>query len=418
MNRNGVAAVALTGLLAATSLARAQEAPAEVVALANLAGALEIGPPVKHDRLTVYPLKAPRTSSASPYESLDRAVKENKLRVREQGSGDVPRLRVKNLGKKRVFIMTGEIMTGAKQDRMAAQDVLVPPKKRNLDLKVYCVEAGRWVMKSGQFAAGGTAATKKLRRSAAKKYGQGKIWDDVAEKSRESSVDSATGTMQAVFRDRRVRQKLAAYEKALSDLPERTENMIGFVAITGGHLSTADVFASPALLSDLWKKLLRAAALDAITAPENGQSAATAADVAQFLQDGFSGRFNLITNPGEGKELLVDGENGVSGSTLVDGSSVVHLALFSPEKGAEPRELRTDIKPQRGKSYRVKGGAGIGKLKKARGSREANAKAPKAKAPRDGEAEEEDFAGDEPMPEAAPRKAVPRKAVPEKAKTQ
>lgn len=180
----------------------------------------------------------------------------------------MPKVNAENLGEQKIFIMTGEIITGAKQDRMSAHDVLMEKTQKPVVLPVYCVEHGRWVMKSQQFSAGGTAGTKKLRRSAVKKYNQGKIWSDVAEKSERASVNNATGAMQAVYNDPQIRKEIAKYVKAFEDLPQKATNMVGFIVVSGGRISSADIFANPMLLAGLWKKLLRASAVDAVTEKE------------------------------------------------------------------------------------------------------------------------------------------------------
>lgn len=218
--------------------------------------------------LTIYPISAGEIRDNTSYMTLDEAGGKHLLRISELGGGQVPKVNAENLGEQKIFIMTGEIITGAKQDRMSAHDVLMEKTQKPVVLPVYCVEHGRWVMKSQQFSAGGTAGTKKLRRSAVKKYNQGKIWSDVAEKSERASVNNATGAMQAVYNDPQIRKEIAKYVKAFEDLPQKATNMVGFIVVSGGRISSADIFANPMLLAGLWKKLLRASAVDAVTEKE------------------------------------------------------------------------------------------------------------------------------------------------------
>jgi hypothetical protein len=259
------------------------------------------------------------------------------LRVAETGSGEVPRLQVTYKGKGKTFIMTGEIVTGAKQDRMSANDVVLGPTDRGISLAVYCVEQGRWTQQSAYFASGGTTAAKTARKSAVNKAGQGQIWNDVAAKSRDSNVSSQTGTMQAVYNDSRIRKELAAYEKDLKDLPAKVPDMVGFIALAKGQIMSADLFANTKLFSDLWPKLLKAAALDAVTAKQTGSTTPEA--IAAFLDGGLAGGFKETPNPGLGSEYLIAGKDGITGSVLVSGEKVVHLALFADEKGSGHREF-------------------------------------------------------------------------------
>jgi len=321
---------------------RAQN-PDATIALGNAGPVLTVLAPRVHDQLAIYPLVADAVTDDSKYKHLDTAVSDKSVSITEWGSGTVPNLKVANKGKGKVFIMTGEIMTGAKQDRMSAHDVLLRPRSSAVKLPVYCVEQGRWVKKSERFAAGRTAGTKKLRKSAVAKSSQGKIWSDVAEKSAQSGVVSSTGTMQAVYNDAQLGQKIKAYEKAFADLPGKTSNMVGFVVAVRGKLETADLFANPPLLAGLWTKLVKAAATDAVTSQNSPAEQPTAAQVRAFLDAGIEGNYRSIDNPGMGREFLIEGAGGVSGSTLINDSQIVHMALFAPEKTAGPRELRNGI---------------------------------------------------------------------------
>ena len=312
--------------------------------LKEAAGHLMVGTPTSYQNLAIYPITVASINDSTRYYSQDKVMAKNMIRITEQGSASVPTLKLSNKSKNKIFIMTGEIITGAKQDRMSAQDILLGPHKKNIAMKVYCVESGRWVHQSRQFAAGGTAGTKKLRMSATNKASQSEIWSNVAEKSRDSDVRSSTGTMQAVYQDPKIRKKIAAYQQAFSKLPQNTKNMVGFITVIKGPISSADVFANPKLMSDLWKKLMKAAAVDAVTSKEASQNNPSLEVAQQFLKDGLSGTFKPIENPGLGREYLLEGQNGITGSSLVHQSSIIHLALFSPEKGDRPRELRPDLR--------------------------------------------------------------------------
>ena len=322
-------------------------------ALENMASSIIVQQPRIFRELTIYPISAGNIGDKTSYMTLDESGVKGLLKISELGRGQVPKVNVENLGNQKIFIMTGEIMTGAKQDRMSAHDVVLGKTKKPVVMPVYCVEQGRWVMKTKQFSAGGTAGTKKLRRSAVKKYKQGKIWSDVAEKSEKASVRNATGTMQAVYNDPKIRKEIARYVKAFEDLPQKTGNMVGFIVVSGARISNADIFANPRLLEGLWKKLLRASAVDAVTEKETKKQAPSLKQIQGFINDGLSGEFNRIPNPGIGREFLIEGENGVSGSTLISRGSVVHLALFSKEKGENPRELRGEYRASRERSYRA-----------------------------------------------------------------
>jgi hypothetical protein len=338
----------LTGLVLVLACAARAEAQTDRarIRLGSAGPMLTVTQPRVFESLAIYPLVVDEVTDGTRYKHLDKAVSDKSVMITEWGSGTVPNLKVANKGKGKVFIMTGEIMTGAKQDRMSAHDVLLRPGSGPVKLPVYCVEQGRWVKNSDRFAAGRTAGTKKLRKSAVAKASQSRIWSDVAEKSAKSGVRSSTGTMQAVYNDGKVKKKISAYEKAFADLPTRTPDMVGFVVAVRGQIGNADLFANPPLLEGLWQKLVKAAATDAVTEDAPALELPTPAQVRNFLGAGIGGDYKPVDNPGLGQEFLVTGAEGVSGSTLIHDSSVVHMALFAPDKSDGPRELQSGIQYQ------------------------------------------------------------------------
>jgi hypothetical protein len=328
---------------AQTGVGDAQEAKPPL-RVATLAPRVTVQEPRIHKELAIYPLTVASVADTSRYKHLDTAVTDRSVKITEWRSGTVPHLKVTNGGNSKVFIMAGEIMTGAKQDRMSAHDVLLRPWSGPIKLPVYCVEHGRWVMQSQQFAAGRTAGTKRLRQSAVAKSSQSRIWSDVAAKTAESGVRSSTGTMQAVYNSPEVKRRIQEYQQAFADLPNKAPNMVGFVVAVRGQIDTADLFANPPLLRGLWKKFVKAAATDAVTSQRGALPTPSVPEVQAFVGLGLLGNAKRIKTPGLGKEYLIQGDGGVTGSTLIHQERMVHLALFAPDRSAGPRELRNGIR--------------------------------------------------------------------------
>jgi hypothetical protein len=261
------------------------------------------------------------------------------LVIKEQEEETVSTLKVRNSGDKSVFIMTGEIVTGAKQDRMSAHDVLIPIKSKTLALSVYCVEQGRWVNVSDRFSSGKIAGTTSLRKMAAKKSSQGTIWSKVKEKSDEAAVSSDTGAMRAVYNDPGVKQRASAFEKAFSSWATDQKDMVGIAAAIDGRVVSADLFYDRTLLQALFPKLLRATAIDAVTSTAPSSTSPIENEVRKFLQEGFGASRTKTENPGMGEEFLIDAGHDLNGTVLIYNGEIVHLSLFSAERQNNPRAL-------------------------------------------------------------------------------
>src|SRR5262249_17010261 len=85
------------------------------------------------------------------YDTLDEALAAHTLEVTEVSEGgSVPTLKVVNKAGKLVFLMAGEQLIGAKQNRVLNTSIMVPAAGE-VPIPVSCVEAGRWAYRSRQF---------------------------------------------------------------------------------------------------------------------------------------------------------------------------------------------------------------------------------------------------------------------------
>src|SRR5262245_18089586 len=110
----------------------------------QLLGILTIGQPTSYRSLAVYPLKADQHVAAVHYLVLDDAIKTGDFRITEvSASGTVPQLRAVNETATPVFLLDGEQLIGAKQNRVLNLSVMLAAKSET-EIPVACVEAGRW----------------------------------------------------------------------------------------------------------------------------------------------------------------------------------------------------------------------------------------------------------------------------------
>ena len=61
-----------------------------------------------------------------------------------------------------VFVQSGEIVKGGKQDRVLARDMLLPPKSGPVPLPSHCVERGRWQQRGAESPSAFSAAEEYL----------------------------------------------------------------------------------------------------------------------------------------------------------------------------------------------------------------------------------------------------------------
>ncbi len=152
-------------------------------------------------------------ASAADYLMLDEALGSGWARVTEiSESGSVPELRFVNNGAQPVFILDGEELVGAKQNRVVNLSLLVPAKS-TLTIPVSCVEAGRWHARSRAF----TAASDAVRRGPGAQDEAGHGVDDEQRRA-ERGAASPTRFKKSQRIDRRAE---GAHKRLAPDLHQR-----------------------------------------------------------------------------------------------------------------------------------------------------------------------------------------------------
>ena len=104
-----------------------------------------LGAPLSFKNLTLVPVLAREGTKidGADYLTLDEAFDAGLVRVRELPDESVNQLSLENRSDRPLFVMSGEVILGGKQDRIIGKDRLIPAKK-TLAVDVFCVEHGRW----------------------------------------------------------------------------------------------------------------------------------------------------------------------------------------------------------------------------------------------------------------------------------
>jgi len=261
---------------------------------------LKITGPHTHDNLTIFVLHGPDRVKGEKFLTLKEALAAKKIVIHE--TGNVQRLVIENVGDVTVYIQSGEIIKGGRQDRMLQYDHIVPAQSGKQPISSFCVESGRWSGRGGESAAvfqlSNNAAIGNAMKLAAKSEGdQSKVWKEVARAQDKlassyyvgGSVRATTSpsSLQLSLEDKKLKEAAAAYQKELVKALEGKGDAIGFAVAVNGKLSTVDVYASNALLVKLWPKLLEASVFEAIAEVKEGQkfTPATAEDVRKFVAE-------------------------------------------------------------------------------------------------------------------------------------
>ena len=295
---------------------------------------LEIGKPKKHGGLCVYPLLG-ADCGRTAYTLLEDALASGTVTIKEDGGGSVPTLTLTNTGAECVFLLDGEELLGAKQNRIVNTSVLAGPRS-TLALPVTCVEAGRWRQDTAQFASGGShynargrqrkvaEVSASLARSGRADSDQGRVWDDIGGKLQRLAVPSPTAALHDITT--RYEADLGAYADALSDA---VPGQVGAVFALGREIVGADVFDRSRTLAGLLPKLAASYALDALEETST-DAPPPAAVVAAWLASAARAETKIHPAVGLGRDLRLSGPK-LSGAALEYEAVAVHLSLFAAE---------------------------------------------------------------------------------------
>jgi len=296
---------------------------------------MKIGAPVSRQNLRIFPIQISRILDRSNYLCLDEGLKRGYLKIKEVGSGSVNEVQVRNTSGYKIFIMTGEVIVGAKQDRMLKEDVLLPSNSGFLSLPVYCTEHGRWTEVSKEFKSDQHVAPGTVRQRAKASESQAEVWDEIAGTQSRLKVAAPTQALRAVYDDKEIQRQSKPYIGHFSNLPRLSGSTIGVVVTVGGRIVCVDLFANHSLLTSLWSKLLKSYALDAIQGDAATVSKQEVEDFIDGLEDADFGRKDT---PGLGRLVEISTDDGV-GSALLYRGGVIHLDLFpklgSPKPGSQ-----------------------------------------------------------------------------------
>jgi hypothetical protein len=309
-------------LLAAAGIAAAQPEPGP--AATRLLAGITAKSPSGYKNLTLFPLVG-HVSTYSSYTLLDEAIRSGQVKVQEKDGGQVNTVRVKNTGKTYVFGIAGEIVSGAKQDRMLEDDVLLPPGSGWLDVPVYCTEHGRWAGSSMSFGTKGYVASGQVRERAAKTASQQEVWAAVDAAHEGLGVTTPSRAFAEVYEDKGAQEQAKPYIDELDRLPDLCPGALGVVVAVGNRIICVDVFGSPALFRKMWPKLLRSYVIDAMQSRPAGRVGQKR--VQQFIRDAARAMVADQPTVGAGRLQRLSAGN-ASGSALVFKNVVVHLDLF------------------------------------------------------------------------------------------
>jgi hypothetical protein len=250
---------------------------AGVVLVSAQSTGYRVSSPYSYKNLSVFLIHGKDETKNANVLTLQEAMERRLFVVYE--TSEVNQLEVENLSKSfDVFIQSGDIVKGGKQDRVLAVSIIIPARSGRVQIDAFCVESGRWTKRGNEEAGKFTSSndrivTKDLKLAANGARSQSDVWNQVSEAQKKLSKslgeDVASGTsrssLQLSLENKEVVASVDDYVRNLNAIINGKSDVIGYAVAINGKINSADVYVSNALFKKLWPKMLKASATEAVS---------------------------------------------------------------------------------------------------------------------------------------------------------
>lgn len=237
----------------------------------------EMSGPFTSGNLAMYLIHGTDVSTTN-FITLEEALAKKKVVIEE--TSQVQSLRIKNAGDEVVFIQSGDIVKGGKQDRTLQHDMILKSKSDFESINSFCVEQGRW-QKRGQegddtFSQSDFYLSSTKLRMAAKSGSQGALWTEVGKLQCRSAMNAgvplsaiqdqmSTTSLQLTLENKKIQECTARYVDDLNQALGEKSYVIGCAFAINGQMNSIDIYSSTSLFRKMSGKLLKAAAVEAFS---------------------------------------------------------------------------------------------------------------------------------------------------------
>ena len=192
--------------------------------------------------------------------TLSQAIKQGLAVVSERGTAsteNVHYLRISNHSDQMIYVSSGEILSGGRQDRIVAQDTLLEPNGRDQYVSAMCVEELRWSEKEKKFSYQGFA-NPALRKVLDQSRNQVLIWREISKQLRDNNIPSKSSAYLSRVADKKMMQLNDEYYNFFKEkFKSADSSIVGFVCMTGNRVIGADIYASTDLFYNQLDPLLK-----------------------------------------------------------------------------------------------------------------------------------------------------------------
>ena len=274
--------------------------------------------------------------NALPIIGLHHAFANDLIKVSEVSeSGSVNEIIIEHWSDKSLFILDGDIIYGAKQNRVFNTSILLPPNYIS-NLSVSCIEHGRWANESYDFESVDYLVHSDIRkRKINNRYNdvsvnsnQTMVWEEVSRINRKSKSRSDTNSHTVIYES----QKETIDSLVQHFNIDSTAN--GLACFINGELISVEMFYSVELYQDYFLSLISTVSIESTFENENSDSLMNNVDITNVINNTFSAytdnlsQFLVFKGQVLGDDAVLVTDDYVFNS-LIYNKQIIHQSIFS-----------------------------------------------------------------------------------------
>ncbi|CAN5467154.1 hypothetical protein BH11CYA1_BH11CYA1_01290 [soil metagenome] len=277
----------------------------------------KISGPFTSSNLSIFLIHGKDNSKFQQFLTLQEALSKGQVTVKE--TGQVNQLAIQNTGSMAVFVQSGDIVKGGRQDRTMQYDMILAPKSGLVPINSFFVEHDRWSKRGAEDAtafknSNYQLANKSLKMAAKYSGSQQQVWDSVARFSSlgfakahvspaQAMASPSPSSLQLALENDQVKASTEKYVHDLEKVVYGHSDVVGYAFAINGKINSVDVYANNALFKKMWPKLINSSAAEALTESEAGKKFAIPkpAAVQECIADAERGQMQEKATSGKAR---------------------------------------------------------------------------------------------------------------------
>ena len=282
----------------------------------------------KYENFEAIPIKSDYFGKKD-FLTLKKGYEMGLVEIKELENSTVNTVLCKNDSVAPLILIDGDEITGAMQNRII-NDTLLIPAKSTINIPVSCTEHGRWhtkgegaesrTFKPSLYSANHSTRSRKSRASYEERDYQGEVWDSISEFESRSNFKSMTSALNDSYENLKDKQNDYLSKFHIED------GQNGVIFIVNGEVKGLELFYNHSIYKEYHEKLCRSYIIEAIVEKKSVDNI-DRLKLMKVLENISQSEFKSKKSIGLGDNLKFSNDFG-SGSGLVWEDELIHMTFF------------------------------------------------------------------------------------------